>query len=177
MRRFEALVMSETEPVTEGTLWLRKKHNTIGPKPNEVPPVGMSIWWFGEQGWQPMYDLDTRYELNDSFDYAAVGVKPIEVEITPSPEVGIVNIEKTYSMYSGNRTLGNNANFVNETGLKKHVDDLQAQIDALKVRVATLEGKVATLESQVATHSTQIANNRSSITTLSGRVSALETAS
>lgn len=176
MRKFEALVMSETEPVTDGTLWLRRKHNTIGPKPNEVPPAGMSIWWFGEQGWQPMYDLDTRYELNDTFNYEE-GAKPIDIEVTPNPEVGVVNIEKTYFMYNGNRALGNNINFVNETGLKKHVDDLQAQIDALKARVATLEGKVATLESQVSAHSTQIANNRNSITSLGNRVSSLESQS
>lgn len=170
MRRFEALVMSETEPLTEGTLWLRKKHNTIGPKPNEIPPVGMSIWWFGEQGWLPMYDLDTRYELNDVFDYEAVGVNPIGIEITPNQEAGVVNIEKTYSMYSGNRALGNNVNFVNETGLKKHVDDLQAQIDALKERVELLENIVSNHTATLSGHTTSISN-------LNTRVSALESVS
>lgn len=167
MRRFEALVMSQTEPTTEGTLWLRKKHNTIGPKPNEVPPVGISIWYFGEQGWEPMYDLDTRYELSDSFDFVAAETKPIDVEVTPNPEVGLVSIEKTYSMYDGTRALGSNLNFVNETGLKKHVDDLQSQINALKERVSTLESQMTTLQGRVN-------QNTSSISSLNSRVSALE---
>lgn len=168
MRRFEALVMSETEPVQHGTLWLRKKHNTIGPKPNEVPPVGMSIWWFGERGWQPMYDLDTRYDLIDNFSYG-VSSTPTNIEVVQQPEVGVVTIEKTYSLYDGSRAIGNNTNFVNETGLKKHVDELQAQIDALKTRVTTLETKVESLESQVSI-------NRSSISTLNNRVNSLESA-
>lgn len=177
MRRFESLVMSETEPITEGTLWLRKKHNTIGPKPNEVPPVGMSIWWFGEQGWQPLYDLDTRYRFVDTYSYNSTSGDPISVEVIPDIENGVVSIERDYSIYNGARDLNNNTNLVNETGLKKHVDDLQAKIDALKQRVSTLEDKVETLESQVASHSTQISSNRNSITSLSGRVSALESAS
>lgn len=170
MRRFEALVMSETEPVTEGTLWLRRKHNTIGPKPNEVPPVGMSIWWFGEQGWQPMYDLDTRYNLNDEFTFTPAGAEPISIKVTPSPEVGLVAINRKYFMYNGSRNLANNTNFVSEAGLKKHVDDLQSQIDALRGRVATLEGEVASLQSQVNSHS-------SSISSLNSRVGSLEAAS
>lgn len=168
MRRFESLVMSTTEPVTDGTLWLKKKKSTIkDQKPNELIPMGTSIWYFGEIGWQPLIDFDTRYNLNDFYKYTST-TKPIEMRVTPHHEIGIVDIDRTYFMYDGSRNIGNNGNIVNERGLKKHVDDLQNQIN-------TLKEKVSELEEQVASHTTQIENNRSSISNLTNRVSELET--
>lgn len=157
MRRFEALVMSQTEPVHPGTLWLRKKHNDIGPKPNEVPPVGMSIWWFGERGWEPLYDLDTRYNLNTSYTYEESDT-PILTTVTPYPNVGVVSINNEFAIYDGSRDLASTSCFVNEEGLKKHVDDLQEQINTLEGRVSTLEGEVASLRTTVNSHTQQIAS-------------------
>ena len=167
MRRFEALVMSPTEPVTDSTLWLKGKRSTIKDlKPNELPPMGISIWYFGERGWQPLIDFDTRYNLNDLYDYAAA-TEPISTLVTPHHEVGIVDVDRTYSLYDASRELGNNANIVNETGLKHHVDFLQSQIDSLLARVNTLEGQLATLQGRVN-------QNTNSISSLNSRVSALE---
>ena len=162
MRRFESIVMSETEPTTEGILWLRKKNNSIEPD----SPGGFSIWWFGEKGWQPLYDLDTRYDLSDSIDYSASS-ESTGITTIPDLENGLVTIVKTYSVYNGNRTIGSNANFVNETGLKKHVDDLQFQISNLKAEVSSLKNQVKTLQDTVN-------QNTASINALNSRVSNLE---
>ena len=177
MRRFESIVMSETEPVPDGTLWLKKKKNSISnDDPSSKEPFGYDIWWFGPLGWQPLLDLDTRYEYVNKTLTGGVGRVPVMTEQTKFPEIGMVRIDTTYSIYDGSRALANNTNMVNETGLKKHVDDLQRQIDALTARVVTLEGKVATLESNVSANSSKITSNTNAINSLSGRVSALETA-
>lgn len=177
MRRFESIVMSETEPVPDGTLWLKKKKNSISnDDPSSKEPFGYDIWWFGPLGWQPLLDLDTRYEYVNKTLTGGVGGVPVMTEQTKFPEIGMVRIDTTYSIYDGSRALANNTNIVNETGLKKHVDDLQRQIDALTARVVTLEGKVATLESNVSANSSKITSNTNAINSLSGRVSALETA-
>lgn len=167
MRRFEALVMSPTEPVTDGTLWLKGRKSTIkDQKPNELPPIGMSIWYFSEEGWKPLIDFDTRYNLNDLYDYAATS-EPINTVVTPHHEVGIVDVDRTYSFYDASRELGDNANIVNEAGLKHHVDFLQGQVDSLSARVTALEEQLATLQGRVN-------QNTNSISTLNSRVSALE---
>ncbi len=177
MRRFESLVMSTTEPVTDGTLWLKKKKNSINNEdPNSKKPFGFDIWWFGPVGWQPLLDFDTRYEYVNHTLTDGVGTVPVLTEQTKFPEIGQIRIDTTYSIYDGSRALAANTNIVNETGLKKHIDDLQGQINALKERVTTLEGEVATLKIQVSGNSSKITSNINAINSLSGRVSALETA-
>lgn len=177
MRRFESIVMSETEPVPDGTLWLKKKKNSINNEdPNSKKPFGFDIWWFGPVGWQPLLDPDTRYEYVNHTLTGGVGTVPVLTEQTKFPEIGQVRIDTTYSIYDGSRALAANTNIVNETGLKKHVDDLQSQINALKARVATLESEVASLTTQVSNNSSKITSNINTINSLSERVSALETA-
>lgn len=185
MRRFESIVMSETEPVPDGTLWLKKKKNSINNEgPNSKKPFGFDIWWFGPVGWQPLLDLDTneyldpdtRYEYVNHTLTGGVGTVPVLTEQTKFPEIGQVRIDTTYSVYDGSRALAANTNIVNETGLKKHVDDLQSQINALKARVATLESEVASLTTQVSNNSSKITSNINAINSLGRRVSFLETA-
>lgn len=176
MRRFESIVMSETEPVPDGTLWLRKKKNSINTEdPESKKPFGFDIWWFGPIGWQPLLDLDTRYEYTDKVLTGGVSGVPVVTEQTKFPNIGMVRIDTTYSIYDGSRVLANNTNIVNEKGLKKHVDDLQSQINALTARVSTLESEVASLRTKVSNNSSRITDNTNSISSLSGRVSALET--
>lgn len=184
MRRFESIVMSETEPVPDGTLWLKKKKNSISnDDPSSKEPFGFDMWWFGPLGWQPLLDLDTRYEYINNTLTGSTSIVPVATAQTKYPDLGTIEVKTTYSIYNGNRALSNNTNLVNETGLKKHVDDLQSQITALVARVSTLEnkvstleGKVTTLESNVNTNSSKITSNTNAINSLSNRVSVLETA-
>lgn len=180
MRRFESLVMSKTEPVTDNTLWIRRKKGLMRSKPNELSPKSVGIWYFGEDGWMPLIDFDTKYNLND-FSNFSVGTNPIKTEVIEHHDNGTIDVNKTFNFYNGNRPLEDAVNFVNETGLKKHVDDLQGQINALKSRVNTLESKVSSLEAQIGVMSSQIANNSNeinnnniSINNLSSRVAVLE---
>lgn len=149
MRRFESIVMSETEPVTPGTLWMRLKKNSIkGNNDEKLPVAGMSIWWFGEKGWQPLVDLDTRYTVTNINNYEPA-TKPLDSEVTNKPEIGMVDTVVTYNIYNGSRGLGSNSNFVNETGLKKHVDILKSEIDSLTNRVTVLEKTVNRHENEL----------------------------
>lgn len=161
MRRFEAIVMSESEPVNHGTLWLREKKNTLDPD----GPKQYDIWYFGERGWQPVADFDTRFSFTKTLDYEGV-TDPIDINVTKDAENGIVEVSSDYSIYSGSRALGNNANLVNETALKLHVDDLQSQISQLNVKVNTLESQVSVLQGLVASHATTISELNSRITAL-----------
>lgn len=162
MRRFESMVMSETEPVNHGTLWLREKKNTLDPD----GPTQLAIWYFGDNGWQPLADFDTRFSITANPNFAG-GDKSLEFAASTSPEHGIIEILLDYFIYNGDRELNNNANLVVEAALKLHVDDLQSQITALSARVSTLESQVSTLQSTVATHT-------STISGLASRIQALE---
>lgn len=177
MRRFESLVMSVNEPMTDGTLWIRQKKNTIkDTATNTIPPAGMSIWWYGERGWMPLVDLDTRYNLHDA--YAKEGVEdPIDITVVSKPEVGIVDITMTYSIYDATRELANNANLVNETGLKYHVDDLQSQIDALAERVTSLEERMTEIENRVSVLEPKVSKLQTDVSTLESRTDTLESTS
>lgn len=163
MRRFDSIVMQETEPVEEGALWLRQEHNNIN---NEevVTPVGMNFWWFSEYGWRPLSEV---YKYKTLFKYDATTSNPITIEESPIKELGIISVEKYYSMYDGTRNIGDNTNFVNEKALKKHVTQLQTQIDALKQRLDTLEPIVNN-------HTTTLSGHTTSISNLNSRVSVLE---
>lgn len=176
MRRFESIVMSVLEPIKkEGTLWFREKMNSIKDNEGKQKKTGISIWYFGNNGWSPIIDLDTRYSTNTNFDFTAAD-DPIVTKPSNDTENGVVTTDVTYSIYNGNRELGSNANIVNETGLKKHVDDLQSQINALRARVTQLETNLTELTSTVNTISGKVNTNTSSISSLATRVSNLENA-
>lgn len=162
MRRFESIVMSETEPVNHGTLWLKKKKNTLDPD----GPEQIEIWYFGENGWQPMADFDTRFSFTNNFNYTESDT-PVDITIDSNPEHGIVGVLTDYFIYSGNRSMKSSSNLVNESALKLHIDDLQSQITTLNIRVNTLESQVSNLQSAVASHATTIAE-------LNSRIQALE---
>lgn len=154
MRRFEAIVMSETEPINQGTLWLKTKENTMDPK----GPKQFEIWYFGSKGWQPLADFDTRDSLTQNINYTESS-KAVDITEEGSPEHGIVDRTLDFYIYNGSRTLGNNANLVNEAALKQHVDELQGQITTLNNQVSTLQGLVAS-------HSTTISQLNSRLTAL-----------
>lgn len=182
MIRFKSIVMSETEPVPyQGILWLKKKKSSLSSKDSDIETsLGYDIWWFSPNGWRPLLDLDTRYEYENTTITENSSSTPITIDQTNFSETGIVKVNTTYSIYDGSRTIDNNTNLVNETGLKKHVDDLQSQITTLSNKVSTLESKVSTLESKVSTlesslsalettvntNSTDIKSNAASISTV-----------
>lgn len=161
MREFKTIVMSSTEPIKEGTLWIRMKDNTVSAVPGKPDKAGMSVWYFSEFGWKPLVDLDTRYNLTYVSD-TVPSDKPIDSDIETVPENGIVNITNTFHTYDGDRSIGSNSNFVVESGLKKHVDELL--------------NKISAIESRVEQAIENIRQNTASIATLTSRVSALESA-
>lgn len=145
MRKFESLVMAETEPVTSGTLWLKTKPNTTNGEDG-----GLSVWYFGENGWTPLFDSDTRYNTTYSFEKTAS-----EVSVTSIPNVqhkdGITNVSNTMYIYDGSRELGNNYNLVTEAGLNVHVTSLQEQINNLSNSLTDLAGVTERLGQRIDT--------------------------
>lgn len=175
MRRFESIIMSKTEPVPDGTLWLKEKESTINNKDQEDnKPLGFDIWWFGPSGWQPLLDLDTRYKYTNQTLTDGVGEVPVVTEQTEFSNIGIVRVDNTYSIYDGSRALANNTNFVNETGLKKHVDNLQSQINTLSTKISALESKVTSLENNINNVISLLNTVNDTIDTLDSRISNLE---
>lgn len=191
MRRFESVVMSETEPVSPGTLWLRPKKNTL----DKNGPSQFDIWYFSEVGWRPIADYDSRYNFT-------VGYNPVASDgsfvITTSinPEVGTVLNNFTFSVYDGTRVMQNSSNFVLESGLKKEIDTLRnyidneiarvdGRIDALSSSIDILqtfvsnqlhnvEGRMNTLSSDLNTISSSVSSNTDRIAMAEDRLSLLE---
>lgn len=183
MRKFESIIMSNTEPLETRTLWIKEKTGGVSPSGNNVSK-GNSIWYFGNQGWKPLFDFDTRYIFKDKISYEP-STEITSSEQTPDNENGIVNIEKTFSMYNGDRELGNNENFVNETGLKVHVDSLQSQIDSamtliaglrkdLTEHIADFDTHVSEYENHVKAYETFKASIESKVEELSSKLNTLD---
>lgn len=172
MRRFESIVMSEVEPSAVGTLWMRPKYNTI--KDNEDNPViaGMSILYFGEVGWKPIVDLDTRYNINYTYEYTP-SEDSIITNNNNNPEVGLSEITNILYLYDGSRDLENSANIVTEKGLKIKVDALTSEIASIKERLDDIETTISSLISENNTISSAIGNINNQIAQLSDTVSGL----
>lgn len=141
MRRFESIVMSESEPVNHGTLWLRKKMNSLDPK----GPMQFEIWYFGDNGWQPLADFDTRYSIDNNFNYTG-NDKAVNILETKDIEHGTVNTTLDFFIYDGSRQLANNNNLVNESGLKTQVDNLLNKINQINSTIQSLESRISSLE-------------------------------
>lgn len=163
MRRFDSIVMQETEPEVNSTLWLRKSHNNIEQYGDPIGPVGTSFWWYGENGWEP---LSERYLFKNTFH-----TDPSDTVTYPyaghDEENGIITIGREWYIYDGERDIQDNYNIVLETGMKRYVDDLQSQINSLKQRVESLEAIVGN-------HTTLISSHTTSISSLNSRVTSLE---
>lgn len=170
MRKFNSLVISETEPLTEDTIWLRDKKNILQPDDNVIPYKGLNLWYFGENGWESMYDSNTEYKLNLYFNYNPAYTNPVTNLVNTSSDKSNVTITSTYFIYTGSRELSNTINLVTEKALKKHIEELQEEIDTLGRTLNTLNNRISTLEGQNNSYSTTIAN-------LEQRISALETTS
>lgn len=166
MRRFESVVMSETEPVTPGTLWLRPKKNTL----DKSGPTQFDIWYFSESGWRPIADYDTRYNFKPSYDKAPSGNSII---ITPdaNPEVGIVNNDLNFKIFDGSREMQSSSNFVLESGLKKEIDDLRAYVEG---EVSRLDTRIDTLSNAINNLSNQVSSNTDRIAMVEGKLALLE---
>lgn len=166
MKKFESIIMSESEPL-HTSLWLRQ---ALTPSKEDgkvvIRPMGFNLWWFSPQGWKPLSDFDTRYEVENNY-LPDASSKPLDTETSYDYKIGVMSVVNTHFIYDASRVLGNNKNLVEETGLKHHVDDLQGQINSLKSRVSVLENKVSSLESTVAQQS-------NTISSLASRISALE---
>lgn len=140
MRKFNTVVMSVKEPEFESALWFKQKPDSV-----EGSTSGFSLWYFSEDGWKPLYDLDTRYNLSNVFSSKGVTGDPVNMEVSARPEVGLVDMKNNYSIYDGSRQIADNGNFVNEKGLKKHVDSLQGQIDVIVDTLKTMENSMLKL--------------------------------
>lgn len=166
MRRFESIVMSETEPASQGTLWLRPKKNTL----DKNGPTPFDIWYFGETGWRPIADFDTRYNFDTSYT-----PEPSEEGLVIGPnknlEVGIVDNILQFSVYDGSRKIQSSRNFVLESGLKKEIDDLRDYIDN---EVGKLNDKIADLSNSLDSVSSRVTSNTDRVARVEGRLSLLE---
>lgn len=68
MKRFESIVMSESEPL-HTSLWLR-------------PPY-RKIWYFGSNGWEPLFDIDTKVGVNVAEEHnTEASDTPLDVKLT-----------------------------------------------------------------------------------------------
>lgn len=166
MRRFESVVMSETEPASQGTLWLRPKKNTL----DKDGPTQFDIWYFGETGWRPIADFDTRYNFDTSYN-PAPSEEGLVIEPDNSPEVGIVDNMLHFSVYDGSRKMESSRNFVLESGLKKEIDDMKDYVDN---EVRKLNGKIAELSSSLDSVSSRVSSNTDRVARVEGRLSLLE---
>lgn len=136
MRKFESIIMSNTEPLETRTLWIKEKTGGVSPSGDNISK-GNSIWYFGNQGWAPLFDFNTKYIISDSISYDATADMIVSKD-TPDNSKETVDISRIYAVYDGSRDIGENANIVNETGLKVHVDSLQSQIDSAMTLIAGL---------------------------------------
>lgn len=166
MRRFESVVMSETEPVSPGTLWLRPKKNTLDSK----GPTQFDIWYFSEVGWRPIADFDTRYDFAVEYNPEVSG-KSLVITSTPNPKEGIVSDNLTFFVYDGTRNMQNSSNLVLESGLKKEVDTLRSYIDN---EIARVDERINTLSSSLDTISNSVSSNTDRVAKVEGRLSLLE---
>lgn len=169
MKRFEAIVLSETEPI-HTSLWLRP----------DKDKHGMTIWWYSPQGWKQLFDADTRYNIKSEFDFS-----PAEYALvtkgTADHKNGITEVNNTYYIYDASREIGDNDNLVNEKGLKYHIDDIQDKIEAiderieeLVTRVDTNEENINNLQESVATLQDNIGTVQESIEDIKSSVSTIE---
>lgn len=166
MRRFEAIVLSETEPVAPGTLWLRPKKNTLDAK----GPKQYDIWYFSEGGWRPIADFDTRYNFETTYNKTSSS-DSLVITPTKDPEVGIVGNEFKFSIYDGSRDMVSSKNFVLESGLKKEVDILKNYI---ATEVKRLDGRIDALAARLNSVETTVGNNSSRLSGVEGRLTSLE---
>lgn len=166
MRRFNLVVMSETEPATQDILWLRPKKNTM----DESGSTQFDMWYFGETGWCPMADYDTRYNFSASYE-ATPSSEGLEIELNKVPEASTVDSTFHFSVYDGSREIQSSGNFVLESGLKKEIDGLKNYIDN---EVRTLNSKTTELSVNLDTVSSKVISNTDRIAMSEGRLSILE---
>lgn len=150
MRRFESIVMSETEPVALSTLWLREKED-------ETKDKGLSIWYFGENGWTPIKDFDTNYQVKmnpnkeaasseEPFSYKSEITNPGQKQIT-------INIDT----FDGTRPVSDSSSVVLEKGLYTVYNKLNESITALdnqlrillSMQIPDLKNKYTNLTNEV----------------------------
>lgn len=181
-KTFNKIVLSKTEPNVED-LWMRINIERLpeGSKYGKKFKHGHSLWWFSPFGWKKLFDFDTRYNVSTDYMYNGTPELPLQTETDYNPEIGIVKVVNTYYVYDGaTRDLKNTRNLVNETGLKKHVDDLQSQIDALKRRIEQAEERISTLEkglnNEITNRASDFSNLSSKLGSLESRISSLESA-
>lgn len=160
-KTFNKIVLSQAEPQVSD-LWMRIN---IEKTPDGKAIHGHSLWWFTSQGWKKLFDFDTRYNTTTDFKYATSD-KPFESESVYDSKTGVVSISNAYHLYDGSRELTNGANIVLESGLKKHVDNLQLQINKVNDRVTTLTNTV----------NQEIQDRISGDNNLSGRINNLQDA-
>lgn len=136
--------MSEVEPPKkDGTLWLRPKRTIVyDTDSKEIMKESISIWYYGNNGWESIIDFDTKYVLDKEFDYTAKS-DPIYLSHHSYPNEGKVSDSIRFRLYDGSRSIGNNGNLVTETGLKKHVDELNTTINEL---LSVINGMNTTIE-------------------------------
>ena len=140
MRKFESIIMSNTEPLETRTLWIKEKTGGVSPSGDNISK-GNSIWYFGNQGWTPLFDFNTKYIISDSISFDATADMIVSKD-TPDNSKETVDISRIYSVYDGSRDIGENANIVNETGLKKHVESLQSQINSALSQIETVSSSL-----------------------------------
>lgn len=151
MRKFESIVMSESEPIMKmGTLWIKPERVVIGdPDSKESMKESVSLWYYGNNGWTSILDFDTNYNISIlPFD------TPSEESVIPdkyqaSMYNGITDIIlKTY-LYNGNRSIGDNSNLVTEQGLKNHIEELNSKIQQLQTTIEEMTATIAILQTEV----------------------------
>lgn len=157
MRRFESIVMSETEPESEGTLWLKPKKESLKHNAWDFSrPEQFDIWYFSENGWSPIADYDTTFEAftlnttNESSNQSLIYLHSSKYneEIQSYTQIYVIRV------FDGNRNLNSKSkSFVTESGLyqinkeitskieanKTEIDYLKSEIDNLKARLSALE--------------------------------------
>lgn len=131
MKRFEAIIQSETEPTTD-CLWL--KHGRI--------------YWWTSQGWKPLADSDTRYK-NEFVLNPDVAEEPITSTSTMNIKNGISTNTYSIGVYNGQRApIANSDNFATENaihGLLHIITELSIEVNNLRETVDDLHEHVSDL--------------------------------
>lgn len=173
MRRFDNIVLSENEPMKRGSLWLKRKRQTpYNNDSKEKMKYSLSVWYYGNYGWESIIDFDTRYNINTVYDYDA-GQSAVSITERGDIDKGTVTYTANIALYDGTRAIGGNTNLVVEKGLKKHVDSLQNQIDTINVKIAGIENKIASIEDSIVGITSAVGQLNSSVTSLSSSINSL----
>lgn len=165
MRKFNSIIMSETEPLAQSALWLKPKKSTLKGGKEQY-----DIWYFGASGWRPMADYDTRYTFDTSFSTDSSN-ESVKIDPKNDLENGMVNNTLNFNVYDGTRNIQSSKNFVLESGLKKEIDSLKDYIDN---EVRKLNGEIAKLSSSINSLTNSVESITDRIAKVEGRLSLLE---